>query len=125
MIACCGIECSTCEAFLATSRNDDRRRAEVAEKWSKQSGASIRPEQIQCTGCRSDGVKFCCCESMCEIRKCAVEKSLDTCAPCGDFPCGKLDPVFKGAPEARAALESLRPGKAPKRKPRGKKGGAS
>ena len=33
MIACCGINCETCEARIATMKNDDKMRVEVAEKW--------------------------------------------------------------------------------------------
>ena len=30
MIACCGINCETCEARIATIKNDDKMRVEVA-----------------------------------------------------------------------------------------------
>ena len=33
LIACCGINCETCEARLATIKNDDKMRVEVAKKW--------------------------------------------------------------------------------------------
>jgi hypothetical protein len=33
MIACCGINCETCEARIATIKDDDKMRAEVAKKW--------------------------------------------------------------------------------------------
>lgn len=34
-IAYCGLDCSTCEARIATINNDDNLRNEVAKKWSK------------------------------------------------------------------------------------------
>ena len=34
MIACCGLDCSKCEAYLATQEDNDVKRAEVAKKWS-------------------------------------------------------------------------------------------
>ncbi|MFC2008159.1 DUF3795 domain-containing protein [Chloroflexota bacterium] len=34
MIACCGLDCSKCEGYLATQAEDDRQRAEVARQWS-------------------------------------------------------------------------------------------
>ncbi len=36
MIACCGLDCSKCEAYLATQEDNDVKRAEVAKKWSVQ-----------------------------------------------------------------------------------------
>lgn len=33
MIACCGINCETCVARIATIKNDDKMRVEVAKKW--------------------------------------------------------------------------------------------
>ena len=39
MIAVCELDCSKCGAFLATKENDDKKRAEVAER--KKSKSSI------------------------------------------------------------------------------------
>lgn len=33
MIACCGINCETCVTRIATIKNDDKMRVEVAKKW--------------------------------------------------------------------------------------------
>jgi len=108
MIGCCGLDCEKCDAFIATKRNDDSMRAEVARKWTEAFKAPIKQEHINCTGCMSDGVKFSYCESMCEIRKCAVGKGHATCAECPEFACGTLEAMLKMAPQAREKLESLR-----------------
>jgi hypothetical protein len=108
MIACCGLDCEECGAFIATRNNDDRHRAKVAEEWSKLYGASLKPEQINCTGCRSRGVKFHYCDNMCEVRKCAMGKGLENCASCDAFACSQLEEIFRRAPQARETLESLR-----------------
>ncbi len=107
MIAFCGLDCEQCEAYIATRRNDDALRAAVAEKWARQFNASIRPEHINCTGCGSAGVKTYYCEQLCEVRKCAVTRSVGTCAECSDFPCAALDKILRQAPHARKALEAL------------------
>ncbi|MBN2022928.1 MAG: DUF3795 domain-containing protein [Pirellulales bacterium] len=108
MIAYCGLDCAKCEASIATANDDDALRAKVAEEWSRTFHVDIKPEDIHCAGCRTPGVKVHYCESLCEVRKCALARKVDTCAACGDFPCGHLAPIFKMAPEAEAALRSLR-----------------
>ena len=36
LIACCGLNCATCDARIATIKNDDYLRKQTAEKWQKQ-----------------------------------------------------------------------------------------
>ena len=49
LIACCGINCETCEARLATIKNDDKMRVEVAKKWCEMNHTDqITPESINC-----------------------------------------------------------------------------
>jgi len=71
--------------------------------------AAIMPEHIHCDGCRSEGRKFFYCSDLCEIRKCGVAKELDHCAACDQYACEKLEALFQVAPEARTALDALRP----------------
>ena len=108
MTGCCGLDCEQCGAYIATQKNDDALRAKVAEEWARLYHAPIKPEHINCTGCQSAGVKTYYCEQLCEIRKCARQRSFTTCAECGDFPCGTLNEILDRAPQAKAALEALR-----------------
>ena len=109
MIACCGLDCSQCGAYQATQANDDTKRAAVAKEWSERYNVDVRPDQITCNGCRSDGQKFYYCSDLCEIRTCCIQMGLPHCAVCGMFACDKLEVFFELAPEARLALEKLRP----------------
>ena len=104
----CGLDCEQCEAFIATRNNDDALRAKVAAAWAKQTHAPIKPEHINCTGCQSTGAKTFYCDQLCEVKKCSVQKAFSTCAECSDFPCGALDQIHHGAPQARKTLEALR-----------------
>ncbi|MFH0771736.1 MAG: DUF3795 domain-containing protein [Candidatus Omnitrophota bacterium] len=110
MIACCGLDCSKCEGYLATQTNDDDKRVEVAKKWSAQHNADIKPEQINCDGCRSDGKKFFYCQILCEIRKCCIEKNAKNCAFCDMYACDRLKKFFEMAPETKEVLEKIKSG---------------
>jgi hypothetical protein len=58
MIAYCGMNCSKCEGYLATQADNDAKREEVAKKWTVQYNTEIKPEQINCNGCKSEGTQF-------------------------------------------------------------------
>ncbi|VFQ46817.1 DUF3795 domain-containing protein [Desulfoluna butyratoxydans] len=108
MIARCGMDCSQCEAYKATRDDSDARRKEVAEAWTIEYKTDISPEQINCRGCTSEGEKFFFTESLCEIRKCAMEKEAPHCATCPDYICEKLKGFIAQAPVVGEALEALR-----------------
>lgn len=108
VISCCGLNCATCDARIATLANDDALRAQTAEKWKVQHNAvGITPDMINCTGCREAGVKFNHC-SNCEIRKCADSKDFLTCAECAELEtCAVVGGLHKFVPEALNNLKSL------------------
>lgn len=109
-IAYCGLDCQTCEARLATVRNDDELRARVARLWSELNGVTITPDMIRCVGCRLDGVKTPYCESLCPIRRCARGKNLDTCGDCAELEtCEDVGAVIRNNKDARERLKAARP----------------
>ena len=104
-IAYCGLDCEACEAYLATIHNDDALREKVAKHWSELNGVEITPEMINCEGCRMDGVKTPFCDSLCEIRQCALGKIVETCADCDKVKtCGKVEMILGNSEEARRNL---------------------
>ena len=105
-IAYCGLDCEQCEAYKATMNNDDELRQKVAKEWSEWNQVDIRPEMINCLGCRADGIKTPFCESLCQIRQCALGKEYRTCGDCGELEsCKKITMITGNNPDA---LERLR-----------------
>lgn len=109
MISYCGLECSQCPAFIARRDNDDELRKQTARQWSEQFQAEFAPETIDCDGCRAAGLHGPYC-SMCEIRACAMEKDVPTCAHCADYGCDKLAKVHSMDPQCKARLDKIRSG---------------
>lgn len=105
-IAFCGLDCQECDAFKATAADDDELRQRTAKLWSEMNHAPITPEMINCDGCRMNGVKTPYCESLCEIRKCALKRELETCGECPKIHgCPTVGPVLEYSPEARENLK--------------------
>ena len=110
IIAKCGLVCSDCPAYIATKNNDDPLREETAKKWSAMFKSDIKPSDINCDGCQSESARLFSYCAVCEIRKCAREKKVTTCAACPEYSCEKLDKFLADVPEARKVLEELRKG---------------
>lgn len=110
MISCCGLLCHECGAFLATQNNDDEKRKEVAQLWSKEYKSEIKPEDINCNGCLSEGKALFNYSTVCEIRKCGKEMGVLNCAHCNDYGCEKLDKFFQMVPDCKKRLDEIRAG---------------
>ena len=108
LIGYCGLNCRKCQAYIATVNDDNELREEISKNWSELNDVEITPEMINCVGCRVDGVKTQFCESLCQIRQCALEKKLETCADCDEWEeCEKLKMIFDNNDEACHNLKAL------------------
>ena len=113
MIAYCGLKCDTCPIHLATLEQDrshqQTMRKSIVEKCSMHYGMNLQPEDItDCDGCRANtGRLFSGCLN-CEIRKCAIEKNIESCAYCSDYACEILKKHFSLDPSAQTRLEEIR-----------------
>ena len=104
-IAYCGLDCEQCEARLATVNHDEALRARVAQQWSEWNHADITPDMICCDGCRLDGAKTPYCDALCPIRRCALQKNLETCGDCPEkAACKDLSMIAGNNAAARARL---------------------
>ena len=108
MIACCGLDCGKCPAYIATQKNDKKELAKVAVQWSKQFGQDLKPENVICDGCTCQSPRksgYC---TVCKIRICCLGKGKKNCAFCEEYSCGKLEEFFKDAPEAKENLGKIK-----------------
>ena len=106
MIAYCGLDCEKCDAYLATINDDQALREKTAKLWAELNNAPILPEHINCEGCRVDGIKTIYCDSLCAVRRCAVQKGVTTCGDCQGFEtCQMVGMILADAPDA---LRNLR-----------------
>lgn len=106
MIAYCGLDCEKCDAYLATINDDQVLREKTAKQWAELNHAPILPEHINCLGCRTDGVKTVFCDSLCEIRQCALKKGVTTCGGCPNMDeCQTASAIIANNPDA---LENLK-----------------
>jgi len=109
IVAVCGLICDDCIAFIATQKNDDKLRENVVKEWSF---LPLRLEDVNCDGCIAGKRlhKFC---RECEVRKCGFHRSIENCAYCDEFPCGKLEKLWRSfktvsGEDARANLVETR-----------------
>jgi hypothetical protein len=110
MIAYCGLDCGQCPAYVATQANDREALERTAATWREQFNApEITADSIICDGCPTTDGRLSGYCSICEIRACALERGLETCAPCAEYEgCGKLAAFHKHAPGAKATLDAIR-----------------
>ncbi|SFQ49642.1 Protein of unknown function [Lachnospiraceae bacterium XBB1006] len=105
-IAYCGLNCEACEAYIATVNEDEELRKKVAKEWSEMNQVEITPEMIHCEGCRMDGAKTPFCDSLCQIRQCALGKKVETCGQCGEMEtCEKVGMIIGNNEEAYRNLK--------------------
>jgi len=110
MTAYCGLVCTECGAYIATQKNDNKLRAEVAADWSKKYGAPMKAEDINCVGCVVKAGRHIGHASVCEVRLCGQAKGVVNCAYCPDYGCDKLEKYHQMAPQMKANLEAIRKG---------------
>lgn len=88
MIGFCGYNCRICAA-----RSDDPEvRQKVVDGWRKFFGHThYTAENVKCAGCRGDGKIA---DEQCQVRPCAMEKGLNSCVECNDFPCKNVNKLL-------------------------------
>jgi len=83
LLAPCSMYCGVCGIYMAHRDNNQKLKEKLANAYR------VTPEQIACKGCLSDE-KFVYCQA-CGIRACVMEKNIDGCHQCKEFPCKLID----------------------------------
>jgi len=85
VITYCGYDCTNCPIYKATIEKD----IEALKKiYFIGPGKECSIETHGCKGCKSDLQNHMC--SVCYIKKCNLEKKIDNCAYCDEYPCQYL-----------------------------------
>jgi hypothetical protein len=106
LLAYCGLDCSQCPAYIATSENDTEKLKALALEWYGQENDATF---CVCDGCTTGGRKNKHCLE-CGVRLCAMERGVINCAYCEDYGCETLTGLFQHIPLAKENLELIRAG---------------
>lgn len=88
----CGIDCTKCPVYRATTQDSDILREKVANKWGRMYKIDLHKEDIYCLGCKSKTVfKMC---SQCHFRDCTKKRRIDNCSDCEDYPCPRVEHFY-------------------------------
>ncbi|WP_339791685.1 DUF3795 domain-containing protein [Tissierella sp.] len=85
-ITMCGYRCDLCKAFVSNIINKDEREI-LSNMWKKYYDLDILAEEIYCDGCRCNNENVKRIDSNCPVRKCVIDKNINNCGECIDFPC--------------------------------------
>jgi hypothetical protein len=83
----CGYRCDLCLAYKGNIEEDDQR-VFLSDTWNKVYGFRIPAKEIYCEGCISSNepnAKL--IDKNCPVRPCVIEKGLENCSQCEDYPC--------------------------------------
>lgn len=93
MKAYCGINCETCDTYIATKNSDNSMKLLIAEKWGNMYNKEFCVDEIYCEGCKSDKLFAVC--SGCDIKKCNIDKKIQCCRECDSHPCDRIQRFYK------------------------------
>lgn len=79
LAAPCGLYCGVCGVYIAQRDNNIKFKERLTTVYD------VTVDDIKCQGCLSDQLFVFCLT--CAIRSCTIEKGIEGCHQCNDFPC--------------------------------------
>jgi hypothetical protein len=90
LAAPCGLYCGVCAIYIAHRENNLKFKERLRDFYQKGLGATtLAVDDIRCEGCLSGVISIFC--QTCQIRSCTIEKGIEGCHQCDDFPCKYID----------------------------------
>ena len=90
LAAPCGLYCGVCGVYIAHRENNLKFKERLRDFYQKGLGAAtLVVDDIRCEGCLSGVISIFC--QTCQIRSCTIEKGIEGCHQCSDFPCRFID----------------------------------
>lgn len=99
LAAVCGLYCEACTLFIAT-KEDPARLKGLAARFH------LSEEAVKCYGCRSDKRGPYC--EKCKMFSCAVERGIDFCIECDEYPCSDLKKFQSERPHRAELWDDLK-----------------
>jgi hypothetical protein len=95
IIARCGFKCNLCLIYRDNLKKDERNRQKFRDGLEKYYGDKLTLEECYCDGCMTpDSANPVRISKDCTVRPCAIEKGLENCAYCEEYPCENLERKF-------------------------------
>lgn len=83
----CGMRCDLCLIYRNNVQENDRRK-EICKVYGKKNpGYKPDPDTLICDGCSSEKANPILLDPTCKARKCVMEKELEHCGYCAQYPC--------------------------------------
>jgi hypothetical protein len=111
MIAYCGLDCSACNAYIATKNNDPAMIERTAKEWSEMYHSNITAKDVWCDGCSSRNLRLCGHCAECNIRACAQSHQVDNCGACPEYACDTITTFVEIVPDLKDVLDRIHAGK--------------
>ena len=105
--AFCGLECASCDLYKATLSNNVEEKKRLAKEWFNIEEKDFKPDEIFCYTCKVEDKPLNQFQKTCQVRACAKEKALLTCAHCEKLPtCDKE--FWTKWPKLKEKIDSMR-----------------
>ena len=88
IVSRCGYRCDLCLVYKPNVQIHPENCQLQSDGWFKYFGFRIPPDEIVCDGCMNPNAQL--IDQSCPIRPCAVQRTLDNCGQCADYPCSKF-----------------------------------
>jgi|WetSurMetagenome_2_1015567.scaffolds.fasta_scaffold611521_2 hypothetical protein len=107
LIAYCGLDCSVCNAYVATMNNDAAMIERTAKEWSDMYHSEISAKDVWCDGCTAQSPRLCGHCSECGIRACAQKHRVASCGTCPEYRCDTIATFIDMVPDAQSVLDNI------------------